>query len=364
MITQARQGLKAGRRLARGQKRDGDGERGGAGISPEDIADHNSRVVLALLRRHGALTRQELAGHLSLTEPAITGILKRLIAAGVVEQGQRDVGDRYKAAEFSLVAGSVHGLGLWLRPDVVDLALVDLKGHLVLQQTVPSDRLADTVATIRDRCAESLSGIGIACHPGVDATEIERMPTLSNLASFVVKDVEAVVTAERILGIGEPEGGFAVILVDEIVRAGLMTGGRFFRGVHGRAGGIGSMRPGREELTLDEVASAAAYHRHVETFGEAFAEDWMRRAASRLLDAVLALGGFVSPGAVLIGGSLPDAVLDTVIAMMIAERERKGTYFVPASWIPPIRKLTFAQCGVARGAALLPFMELALPKTR
>lgn len=356
--------MKAGRRLARAQRREGEGGRAGAGISPEDIADHNSRVVLALLRRHGALTRQELAAHLSLTEPAVTGILKRLSTAGFVGQGRRDVAERYKAAEFSLVAESARGCGLWVRPERIDLSVVDLKGAIVLQQEVSRDGLETAIRTVRDRFAASLTGIGIACHPSGDAAAIASLPALADLPTFPVKDVEAAVTAERILGIGEPEGGFAVILVDEIVRAGLMTGGHFFRGVHGRAGSIGSMRPGREERTLDEVASAVSYHRHIETAGAAAAEAWMRRAASRLLDAVLALGGFVSPGAVLIGGSLPDDVLDTVIAMMIAERARKGSYFVPASWIPPIRKLSFAGCGVARGAALLPLTELRLPKPR
>lgn len=356
--------MKAGRRLARAQKRESEGGRAGAGISPEDIADHNSRVVLALLRRHGALTRQELSAHLSLTEPAVTGILKRLAAAGFVGQGRRETTDRYKAAEFSLLAASAHGCGLWLRPERIDVAVVDLKGAVVLQQEVPPHGLDAAVRTIRDRFAASLTGIGIACHPAGEAAGLGPMQALADLPTFTVKDVEAAVTAERILGIGEPEGGFAVILVDEVVRAGLMTGGRFFRGVHGRAGCIGSMRPGREELTLDEVASAASYRRHIETSGEAGTTDWTRRAASRLLDAVLALGGFVSPGAVLIGGSLPDDVLDMVIAMMIAERARKGSYFVPASWIPPIRKLSLPGCGVAHGAALLPFAELSLPKPR
>ena len=50
----------------------------GPGINHGDIADHNSRIVLELLRVFGALTRRDLSQRLGLTEPAITGILRRL----------------------------------------------------------------------------------------------------------------------------------------------------------------------------------------------------------------------------------------------------------------------------------------------
>jgi predicted NBD/HSP70 family sugar kinase len=354
--------LKTGRRLARARARTGEGARTGPGISPEDIADHNSRVVLALLRSLGPLTRQELSGHLSLTEPAISGIIRRLVEAGFLEEGKRDVGARYKAAEFAIRPASAHALGLWLCPDRGALVIADLLGHVLEEQTFATADMSAAVKLALSRGGPNLCGAGIACHPGVEPDRDMLAAMLPGRPLFYAKDTEAAVAAERMLGIGEPEGGFVVILLDETVRAGLMTGGAFFRGVHGRAGDIGAMRPGREERSLNEVASAASLRRHLEAFGQGGLDDWMRKAASRLLDAVVAIAGFVSPGAVLIGGDLPDEVLDRVIGMMIADREKKRSYFVAASWIPPIRRLSFSRCGVARGAAMLPFMELLLPK--
>jgi predicted NBD/HSP70 family sugar kinase len=349
--------------LARAQGRTGEGERTGPGVSPEDIADHNSRVVLALLRSHGPLTRQELAGQLSLTEPAISGIVRRLIAAGFVQEAKRETGARYKAAEFALRPASAHALGLWLCPDRSELVIADLMGDLVEAQSFAPGDVSSAVQRVVSRCGVDLCGVGIACHPNVEPDRETLGALLPGRPLFFAKDSEAAVAAERMLGIGEPEGGFVVILLDETVRAGLMTGGSFFRGVHGRAGDIGSMRPGSQALSLDEVASAASLRRHLEAQGPGGLPDWMQQAASRLLDAVVAIAGFVSPGAVLIGGDLPDDVLDGVIERMIVDREKKGSYFVAASWIPPIQRLTFPRCGVARGAAMLPFMELLLPKS-
>lgn len=51
-------------------------------------------------------------------------------------------------------------------------------------------------------------------------------------------DSEAAIGAERALGIGDPEGGLVTILIDGTVRAGLLIGGRPFRGIHGLAGQI------------------------------------------------------------------------------------------------------------------------------
>ena len=60
------------------QRRPAIAAKDGPGISHSDIADHNSRAVLEILRVAGPLTRRELSARVGLTEPAITGILRRL----------------------------------------------------------------------------------------------------------------------------------------------------------------------------------------------------------------------------------------------------------------------------------------------
>lgn len=347
-------------RLARRQIPRGSGQRDGPGISPEDIADHNSRATLALLLRHGPLTRQELSGQLGLTEPAVTGILKRLAGAGLVQQGRRESGD--KAARFSPLVDGAYGLGLWLSPDGGRAAVVDLSGRAIHTQAFAADGLEAAIEDCLAVAPDRLMGVGIAQHPDCRLDEDRFAKLLAGMPVFFVRDVEAAVAGERMLGIGEPEGGFAVLLIDEKIRAGLLAGGRFFRGTHGRAGDIGQMRPARGEPSLEDVASVRAYETCLAEHGESAIDAWMQQAASRLLDAVLAIAGFVSPGAILIGGNLPRAVLEGLVEHMLADRDKKGSYFVAAPWIPPIRPLSLGYDDLALGAGLLPLMERLLPK--
>ena len=355
--------MQTGRRLPRARAVP---ERDGTGISPGDIADHNGRAALALLRAHGAMTRQELSAHLGLTEPAVTGIMKRLLVDGLVFERKRVDAGRYTPAEFALKPDGAHALGLSLRPDKAELLLLGLGGQVTathMLATPPSpEALADTLAALTARSPTAPLGLGVALAPGceIDLPVVAGM--IGEMPLFSMPDTEAVVNAERLFGLGEPEGGLVVVLIDETVRAGLFIGGKVFRGMHGRAGQIGEMRPGRNHASLNEVAGLVAY-RQAEAEGESALEAWIARAAGRLLDAVVAISGFVSPGAVLIGGALPATVIDRLIAQASRDREKQEAYFVAASWIPPIRRTRLDGGGVALGAAGAPFMERLLPKT-
>ena len=90
--------MKTARRLSvSGSPRARDPSDARPGISPVDIADHNSRATLGLLRRFGPLTRQELSRRLGLTKPAISEIVQRLATSGLVAGRKRASTTRYAA---------------------------------------------------------------------------------------------------------------------------------------------------------------------------------------------------------------------------------------------------------------------------
>lgn len=332
------------------------------GLSPEDIADHNGRTISALLLREGPMTRQELAARLSLTEPAITGILQRLEAAGLVCKGNRQTSTRYKAAEFALVSSGAYGLGVERCHKGGSLALCNLAGHAVLSERFEDDE-AFFAAIQRIVQAEagfpSPLGVGVVASAGL--TE-PLLPLFGSLPYFALSKPEAVLAGERLFGIGEPEGGLVVVLIDDQVQAGLIINGRFYRGTHGRAGAIGSMRPGLAEGTLDRMASAASYRAFIAAEGEDRIDRWIEQAASHLLDGVVTIAGFISPGALLLGGQLPADIMERLIKKIAEVRPGKERYFVPAAWIPPVRPLSFPERDAAYGAAIAPIIELLLPK--
>lgn len=351
-----------GRRLVRHQTVRPLEDRDAQGLSPEDIADHNGRTVSALLLREGPMTRQELAARLKLTEPAITGILQRLLSAGLVRKGNRQTTARYKAAEFSLVSSGAYGLGVERCHRGGSLVLCNLAGDMVLCEHFERDEpFLTAVRQIvqAERGFPAPIGVGVVMRADADDA---LTAAFGALPCFTLSKPEAVLAGERLFGVGEPEGGLVVVLIDDQVQAGLIINGRFYRGTHGRAGAIGAMRPGLAEGTLDMMASAASYRAFITAEGEGEVDRWIEQAANRLLDGVVTIAGFISPGAMLMGGQLPTDVIDRLIEKIAVARLGKERYFVPAAWIPPVHPLSFPDRNAAYGAAIAPIIELLLPK--
>lgn len=351
-----------GRRLVRHQTVRPLEEQDAQGLSPEDIAEHNGRTVCALLLREGAMTRQELAARLKLTEPAITGILQRLESAGLVSKGNRQTTARYKAAEFALVSSGAYGLGVERYQKGGSLALCNLAGHRVFYERFEGD--AAFFQSIQ-HIVQAKAGFAVPLGVGVVSSASQNdgfIDLFGSLPCFALSKPEAVLAGERLFGIGEPEGGLVVVLIEDQVQAGLIINGRFYRGTHGRAGAIGAMRPGLADGTLDRMASATSYRAFLATEGEDKIDRWIEQAASHLLDGVVTIAGFLSPGAMLLGGQLPAPIIERLIQKIAEVRPGKEQHFVPAAWIPPVRPLSFPDRDAAYGAAIAPIIELLLPK--
>ncbi len=334
------------------------------GISPVDIADHNSRTTLGLLRRFGPLTRQELSRRLGLTEPAIAGIVQRLANSGLVAGRKRASTTRYAALEFALCPEAAFSLGISVNADGGEIIVIDLSCKIRARiDFTDIDGIGDAIESIRHIAPGKLVGCGVALSPAgaaIDRAALEESIGEALGPVYVLDDSEAAISAERALGIGDPEGGLVTILIDDTVRAGLLISGRPFRGIHGLAGQIGDMRSGVDGATLNEVATLPSLARHLAT-ESASADAWIVVAARHLHEAVLAISGFIAPGAILIGGSLPDDILASVISSMAREREDKIRDLVIAPWIPVVQLATHPKDGVVLGAALRPFNETLFP---
>lgn len=340
----------------------------GPGISQTDVADHNSRAALEILRATGPRTRQALSERLGLTPPAITGIMRRLTDAGLVAEHRRAADGRTPAAEFSLRPGGALAVGIAAAPEGVHAVLADLSGTVVAETCragpdAPATAVADLLA---GSPRGSVAGIGIARHPDVAPDVAALAAACPDLPLFLVPDTVAAVTAERMLGAGEPEGGLVVVVIDGTVRAGLSIGGRPFRGTHGRAGAIGAMRTGPDRRPLNEIATASVLARRLAGVAagnrDATLSAWIAEAATHLLDAVVTVSGFLAPGAIVIGGALDDAVVRRLIDAMQSERADVSRRPVALPWLSPLRPASLPGAGLALGAALVPFLEFHLPK--
>ncbi len=342
----------------------------GPGINHGDIADHNSRIVLELLRVFGVLTRRDLSQRLGLTEPAITGILRRLEARGLVTSRRQTGASRYPVTEFMMQPEGGVALGLRLARRATSAVLVDAAGCVIAEQRDmrPDQLIATGKALLAQKPAEAeVLGVGVALSPD-DGIQLEEVRTaFAPLTVLANADSATAATAERLIGAGDRDGGFVSILVTRSgVRAGLSIGGRPFHGMHGFAGGIGAMRTGQDRAPLADGLSPDKLDAAIAAGGnrEVALAEWAREAADHLLDAVVAISGVVVPGLIVIGGDLPDDAIDAVVAEILAAPVAIGGRPTTTSWMPPLCRSSLPAAGVTVGAALLPIVEFLLPDPR
>ena len=350
------------------------------GLRSGEIADRNIRVILEAIRRHGPLTRMELGRHSGLTGPGITNILRRLGDEGLVTSHRRNgAGSGATATEFALRPEGAFSIGVRVRQNRSEAVLVDLSGQVhdrVYFTFVRTTRVESVLSTIEAMIGRHtglpIIGVGIGSNDWT-AEEAGKLDAASKLPrSYVENECTASLLAERTIGTPAPEGGLAMIIVDEDVQAGFLVRGIPYSGVHGRAGNIGDMRTGPDNVPLSTVVGFGVLRALVGD--DEFARllqgqeppspllaQWIREAASHLLDPIIAIAGFIAPSVIMIGGDLPRSTIEALIHQLSVERRdtSKRPFLTP--WISPMKPASFSGGGVALGAAFLPFLNTLLP---
>ena len=350
------------------------------GLRSGEIADRNIRVILEAIRRHGPLTRMELGKHSGLTGPGITNILRRLGDEGLVTSHRRNgAGSGATSAEFALRPEGAFSIGVRARQSRGEAVLVDLSGQVhdrVYFSLTRATRVATILSAIETLIGRQaglpIMGLGIGSNDWT-AEESEQLNAASKLPrSYVETECTASLLAERTIGAPAPQGGLAMIIIDEDVQAGFLVRGIPYSGVHGRAGNIGDMRTGPDNVQLSTVVGFGALRRLVsddefsrlvegEELSSPLLAEWIHEAASHLLDPIIAIAGFIAPSVIMIGGDLPRGVIEALIHQLSVERRdtSKRPFLTP--WISPMKPASFSGGGVALGAALLPFLNTLLP---
>lgn len=350
------------------------------GLRSGEIADRNIRVILEAIRRHGPLTRMELGQHSGLTGPGITNILRRLSDGGLVTSHRRNgAGNSATATEFALRPDGAFSIGIRVRQSRGEAVLIDLSGQVHDREYFPLDAatrvpsiLSATQNIIGRHTGLPIIGLGIGSNDW-RPEEGDALDAASTLPiSHAENECTASLLAERTIGTPAPDGGLAMIIIDEDVQAGFLVRGVPYSGVHGRAGSIGEMLTGPDNVPLNTVVGFAALRALVsdDEFKRLIAGEepsspqltqWIRDAASHLLDPIIAMAGFIAPSVIMIGGDLPRSVIEALIHQLSVERRdtSKRPFLTP--WISPMKPASFSGGGVALGAALLPFLNTLLP---
>ncbi|MGN7861728.1 ROK family protein [Microbacterium sp. 22303] len=277
------------------------------------IREINEALILDLVRAEEPVARSVIATQTGLSAATVTGITGRLIEAGLLieSETQPSTGGR-PARLLSLGSNTIFAVGLRISRDSVHAALVDLRGHVVADRTVPlpspgpeevAAGCASAVAAVARAATGRVLGVGAAISGIVDrdagvvrhsgALGWEDVPFAAILAALV--DVPVVVdnyvnSYTRELLSAEKELADRELLVCSIgvsLGSALVSGGRIHRGRDGTAGSIAHMR-----LVIDPASSRPCHCGATDCL-EAWASRWgLEQEAARqgLTWDLLALG--------------------------------------------------------------------------
>ena len=374
-----------------------------SGTNLERAGDYNQRVVLQVIRRNPDITRTEIATMTNLTAPTIANITGRLFEADlIVDAGRRKGGRGQPAVRLRINPDGCFAIGLNIDRDHVTLVSLDLAGQVRSRFTqqiafaMPDDIIGivgKEIAEIRRSDvlrADRILGVGVALPDDLGQVALPHRPAgyecwgavhLQALLTGVVpwsvhidNDAAAAAIGEAQFGGGLDHASFFYILVSAGLGGGVVIDGSYYRGADARSGELGFLPlTGMPGQVLQDVVSLSALAARLEQAGlttpfdpaldvaEQFGatlDAWVDECASALVPALTAVNCLINPAAVLIGGRLPDTVLDR----LAAETARKLLAAAPT--IParaPIRRATLSRDAPAVGAAILPFLDRILP---
>ncbi len=356
----------------------------------------NRRLVLEAIRVHGALSRAELTRLTGLAPQTISNISAALIDSELLLSQKRQGGSRGQpATDLKLNPGGGCAFGVSIDHDRLFAVAVDLAGNKLCQaekhlaepepeKVLPAvastiDGLLQQVPAWRDRILGTgiaMSGlttqgkfIGLAPDP---ATELwQNFPLDRELRAklsmpiFTDNDARAAAVGEALYGEGRRHRTFIYIYFGVGVGGGIINGGQPLRGSRGRAGEFGHMvvSPGGRPCPcgnrgcLEQYVSVTSALKSIA--GDAgsgtpdsrilralLREDhglraWIDEAVGHIRTAITNLENIFDPQAVLLGGIIPELLLDIIVDRIqplprtVASRKEGDTQRVIKSSIGP-----------------------------
>ncbi|GBQ10026.1 ROK family transcriptional regulator [Swaminathania salitolerans] len=325
------------------------------------------RSVLRLMWGKENISQKRIIDASNLPQQTVSRILTSFVENDIVRVGMT-MGDRRPGKPqraLHIVPETAYGLGIAILADTISLAITDMNGVPVLQEMhahrscTPQqaarwtkDRL-ERLALARPEIMSRVAGLGIAMTGSfVDRRHFNTPNSLESWANIDVLDWAASVTtlpvlvendgtaaalAEARLGKGRDTGSFAYLYLAEGVGGGVILEGRAWRGAHGNAGeyAAGLHLPVYPYPNLDLLRRILARDGMefptVTDMVSAFDPDWSgnRVWVSSVKDSLSVIVsnamGILDVDAVVLGGQIPEALVDLVRPhIAVFDQERRG----------------------------------------
>jgi predicted NBD/HSP70 family sugar kinase len=260
------------------------------GANQTRVRAYNERLVLSLVRRHGSLSKSDIARRSGLSPQTVSVIMRALEEDGLLRRGEPRRGQvGQPSIPMSLNADAVISIGLKIGRRSADLVLMDFVGNVrqTLHRTYayPTPEaiiefartgIATLSASLGGKTGTRIAGIGVAMpfelwnwaemvgapSGAMDAwREFDFRAELSRICEypvFVQNDATAACGAELVFGRGVEFNDFVYFFVGSFIGGGIVLNHSVYSGRSGNAGALGSMlmaRPDTRSVQLIEKAS-------------------------------------------------------------------------------------------------------------
>jgi len=260
------------------------------GANQTRVRAYNERLVLSLVRRHGSLSKAEIARRTGLSAQTVSVIMRALEQDGLLSRGDPQRGKvGQPSIPMSLNPNGVLSLGLKIGRRSADLILMDFTGK-VRQQVHEAYRYPTPAGIVRfvesgtttiletisadDR--QRIAGLGAALpfelwnwveemgapredmdawrDADIAAMLGERLP----FPVFIQNDATAACAAELAFGHGPRFADFAYFFLGSFIGGGVVLNHALYPGRTGNAGAFGSMpfksREGGQDQLIDHAS--------------------------------------------------------------------------------------------------------------
>jgi predicted NBD/HSP70 family sugar kinase len=351
----------------------------GAGANHAGLRAANERLILSLIRKHGQLSKAQMAELSGLAMQTASVISRSLIEAGLLSVGELvrgKVGQPY--TPLRLNPDGALFLGVHVGPTDMQAAFVDFTGNIVSEHRVGSSKpdldllvrfVMDTANQVRngqdaDRRAR-FQGIGVSIASSDTASgnapfdrqaladAFDQVAKSIDLSVQVTSDAVAACSAELIYGLGSGVQDFLYVFLDRSVSGGLVQASRIRFSSNERGPNLGKM------LVPDGLGKTTALHQLALAEGDEEAPaPFISRLAKGVAHAVAAVAAVVRCDTVVVDGSLAPDIQRKVIVDLRAELARLD--MVEANRIS-VREGSSSRKSLALGAACLPLADRYYP---
>jgi glucokinase-like ROK family protein len=285
------------------------------------IREVNRSLVLDLIRRQGPISRAEVKRITGLNFTTVSNAVGDLVASGLVQEvGFGTSHGGRKPLLLTLNSTARYVIGCELQSTQLVLGLFDLTGSLLSRAELPKDPGTSPAEVVERVVAgigqllqetgvrqEQIEGLGVAA-PGPlnadhgilltppnmlgwhDVPLQEMLEAATHLPVVIDKDGNAAALGEVWFGAGQGVRNLVLIIVDAGIGAGIVAGGRLYRGGRSGAGEIG-----HTTIDIDGPRCSCGNHGCLEAIASGFAlgkkaGEAIRRGVSSVLAAFVDTG--------------------------------------------------------------------------